>query len=119
LGVDWIGGIPPNEPVILCGDMNAGPRSPVCRSLAAKLIDAQARARGFRPRATFISTLPVRRLDHIFVSNHFEVEGVLLPRSPTAVKASDHLPVCADLWLVGAAALRRRAGQLAPLPRRG
>jgi endonuclease/exonuclease/phosphatase family metal-dependent hydrolase len=108
LGVDWIGGLAPYDPVVLCGDMNAGPRSPVCRALASKLIDAQVRSKHYRPRATFLSTIPVRRLDHIFVSPHFEVQGVMLPRSPTAVMASDHLPVCVDLRLVGAAAIVRR-----------
>jgi endonuclease/exonuclease/phosphatase family metal-dependent hydrolase len=97
MGGDWLGGIPANEPVVLCGDLNAGPKSPVCRSLAGKLVDAQLCAPNARPRATFISTMPVRRLDHIFVSRHFEVRGVLLPRTPTAELASDHLPVCAEL----------------------
>lgn len=108
LGVDWIGGVPPSEPVILCGDMNAGPKSPVCRALGQKLFDAQTGIKDFRPRATFISTLPVRRLDHIFISTHFEVRGVSVPRSPTAAIASDHLPVCADLWLASDTALRQR-----------
>jgi endonuclease/exonuclease/phosphatase family metal-dependent hydrolase len=99
LGDDWLGQIPATEPVILCGDMNAGPRSPVCRSLTRKLIDAQTQARNFRPRATFISTMPVRRLDHIFVSAHFTIAGVTQPRTPTAAVASDHLPVCAELIL--------------------
>jgi endonuclease/exonuclease/phosphatase family metal-dependent hydrolase len=97
LGEGWLAGIPAAEPVVLCGDLNAGPKSPVCRSFAGKLADAQASAPNFQPRATFISTMPIRRLDHIFVSRHFQVQGVTLPRTPTAELASDHLPVCAEL----------------------
>ncbi|MCC6491694.1 MAG: endonuclease/exonuclease/phosphatase family protein [Pirellulales bacterium] len=101
LGVDWLGGIPADEPVVLCGDMNAGPKSPVCRSLAGRLLDAQTCVKNFRPRATFISTLPLRRLDHVFVSRQFSIRSVTLPRHPTAEVASDHLPVCVELTLKG------------------
>jgi endonuclease/exonuclease/phosphatase family metal-dependent hydrolase len=99
LGDGWLGGIPDDQPVILCGDMNAGPKSPVCRSLSCRLHDAQVRAPNFRPRATFISTMPLRRLDHIYVSEHFTIKSVMQPRTPTAAVASDHLPVCAELVL--------------------
>jgi hypothetical protein len=92
-----------DEPKFSCtalgGDMNAGPKSPVCRSLTCRLVDAQTRAPNFKPRATFISTMPVRRLDHIFVSEHFTIRSVMQPRTPTAAVASDHLPVCAELTL--------------------
>jgi endonuclease/exonuclease/phosphatase family metal-dependent hydrolase len=104
LGPNWLGRINADEPVILCGDLNAGPKSPVCRSLTRSLVDAQTRVPNFRPRATFISTMPVRRLDHIFVSSHFTIRGVSQPRTPTAAVASDHLPVCAELSLTAQAA---------------
>ncbi|MBA3483506.1 MAG: endonuclease/exonuclease/phosphatase family protein [Pirellulales bacterium] len=104
LGPNWLGRIAADEPVILCGDLNAGPKSPVCRALTRTLIDAQTRVPKFRPRATFISTMPVRRLDHIFVSSHFTISGVSQPRTPTAAVASDHLPVCAELSLAAHAA---------------
>jgi endonuclease/exonuclease/phosphatase family metal-dependent hydrolase len=99
LGDAWLASIPADQPIILCGDMNAGPKSPVCRSLTCRLIDAQTRAPHFKPRATFISTMPVRRLDHIFVSEHFHIKNVTQPRTPTAKIASDHLPVCAELTI--------------------
>ena len=107
LGPDWIGGIPAEEPVILCGDLNAGPKSPVCRSFGQRLRDAQTSVKNHRPRATFFSTLPLRRLDHIFVSPHFHVDNIVLPRTPAAKMASDHLPVGAELTLVAAAEPRR------------
>jgi endonuclease/exonuclease/phosphatase family metal-dependent hydrolase len=97
LGEDWLGRISADEPIVLCGDMNAGPKSPVCRSLAGRLLDAQTCVPNFRPQATFLSTMPIRRLDHIFVSEHFTIRDIVLPRSPTAQVASDHLPVCAEL----------------------
>jgi endonuclease/exonuclease/phosphatase family metal-dependent hydrolase len=39
------------------------------------------------------------RIDHVFVSGHFKVEHVELTDTPTAVIASDHLPLCAELTL--------------------
>jgi len=107
LGSDWLGGIPDDQPVILCGDLNDGPKSQVYKALTGRLVDAQTHLANYRPRATFISTMPVRRLDHIFFSPHFTVENVLLPKSPTAKIASDHLPVCAELHLAATAPLRR------------
>jgi endonuclease/exonuclease/phosphatase family metal-dependent hydrolase len=42
---------------------------------------------------------PFMRIDHIFVSPHFAVDRIELPDTPTAVIASDHLPLCAELTL--------------------
>jgi endonuclease/exonuclease/phosphatase family metal-dependent hydrolase len=99
LGSDWLGNIPNDEPVILCGDFNSGPRSPVFRRLSGRFRDVQQAASCHTPRATFISAKPLMRIDHVFVSHHFKVERVELPDSPTAVIASDHLPLCAELSL--------------------
>lgn len=99
LGKDWIGGIPEDEPVILCGDFNSGPRSKVFRKLAGVLRDSQTLAVAHEPVATFPSLSPFLRLDHVFTSAHFTVEGVERPHTPTAVAASDHLPLCVELTL--------------------
>lgn len=99
LGDDWLGQIPAAEPIIVCGDLNTGPKSPVCQSLGKRLVDVACRAPNYKPRATFISTMPLRRLDYIFASEHFEVASIRQPRTPTARLASDHLPVCAELHL--------------------
>lgn len=99
LGPSWLGAIPRNEPVILCGDLNAGPKSPVFRQLQDRLNDCQGTCDGAVAKATFSSVNPILRLDHIFVSNHFRVQSVEVPRSPTAVVASDHLPVCVELGI--------------------
>ena len=99
LGKSWLGNIPPNEPVILCGDFNSGPRSKPYRKLQTRLRDVQHAAEYHKPRATFVSIKPFMRIDHIFVSPHFAVESIELPDTPTAVIASDHLPLCVELTL--------------------
>lgn len=97
LGNDWLGSVLENEPVVLCGDLNAGPKSRVLRRFSRSLFDVQSGLSNHRPRATFASVLPVRRIDHILASEHFRVTGIIRPNSPTAKVASDHLPVCAAL----------------------
>ncbi|MFP4358655.1 MAG: endonuclease/exonuclease/phosphatase family protein [Puniceicoccaceae bacterium] len=99
LGERWLGGIPEDEPVVLCGDFNSRPGSRVYRNLAGRLADVWTRAGEARGRGGFPSVLPVLRIDHIFLSDHFEVRHVEIPRTATAVVASDHLPLCADLRL--------------------
>lgn len=99
LGRDWLGEIPESEPMILCGDFNSGPRSAVFRRLLQRFRDVQLAAGNHKPRSTFTSLKPFMRIDHIFVSSHFTVERVELPDTPTAVIASDHLPLCVELTL--------------------
>lgn len=95
-GPAWIGSIPEDEPVVLCGDFNAGPNSKIFQGMS-RLRDAQRAYGKAKPLATFSSINPLLRLDHIFISDHFEVKTVEVPRTPTAVVASDHLPVCMEL----------------------
>jgi endonuclease/exonuclease/phosphatase family metal-dependent hydrolase len=99
LGQGWLGGVGEDEPVILCGDFNTGPRSPVFTRLQSRLRDAQLSVNGHKPRATFSSVKPLLRIDHVFVSRHFSVEAIERPDTPTAVMASDHLPLCVELTL--------------------
>ncbi len=102
LGPDWIGGISPDEPVVLCGDFNALPGSLPYKLAAARLRDVQAAGPGFRPVATFSSVQPLVRLDHIFTSAHFERQTVSVVRSDLTRVASDHLPLVADLRVASA-----------------
>jgi endonuclease/exonuclease/phosphatase family metal-dependent hydrolase len=98
LGSQWLGSIPDHEPVVLCGDFNSGPRSEVFRRLRERLNDAQQSLTGVRkPRATFTASNPILRIDHVFMSDHFQVESVDLPETPNARIASDHLPVCVEI----------------------
>jgi endonuclease/exonuclease/phosphatase family metal-dependent hydrolase len=101
LGEPWIGSVPAGEPVILCGDLNTGPRSPVYRRLAGLLQDVQTSRRASRTLPTFSSRRPLFRLDHIFVSSHFHVRRVEVPRREPFATVSDHLPLVADLTLNG------------------
>ena len=95
----WLGSIGSDEPVVIAGDFNSGPRSKALRPLRDRYRDVQLVAPGHVPVPTFSSVCPVVRIDHVFVSEHFTVEGVDRPLSPVARIASDHLPLCAELTL--------------------
>jgi endonuclease/exonuclease/phosphatase family metal-dependent hydrolase len=97
LGSDWLAHPQCRAPVILCGDFNALPSSPVCRRLSGTLKDAQIQAQHHRPRATFSSRMPSMRIDHIFISPGLEVTGIEVPNSELARVASDHLPLLAEI----------------------
>jgi endonuclease/exonuclease/phosphatase family metal-dependent hydrolase len=98
-GEQWVGRVPSDRPVVLCGDFNAGPASSAYKRIVASLRDVQAASPGHRPRPTFPSPLPLRRLDHVFVNGLLSVREVAVPRTSMAVVASDHLPLWADLTL--------------------
>ncbi|MFN2308882.1 MAG: endonuclease/exonuclease/phosphatase family protein [Gammaproteobacteria bacterium] len=99
LGCDWLEHEQCRGPVIVCGDFNARPSSPVCRRLGARLRDVQTTARQHRPRGTFSSRFPGVRIDHIFISPGLEVQCIEVPDSELARVASDHLPLVAEIRL--------------------
>jgi endonuclease/exonuclease/phosphatase family metal-dependent hydrolase len=86
--------------MILCGDFNAGPGSFVYKTLAKYLDDIQKvyKARRY-PRATFASWFPVRRIDHIFISQHLFPKVVRVPMDFESRMVSDHLPLYAEVVL--------------------
>jgi endonuclease/exonuclease/phosphatase family metal-dependent hydrolase len=95
----WLGlsTAPSNEPIILCGDLNAGPSSLVYQACSRRLKDVQYALSPSRPpQSTFHAKRPVFRIDHIFVSDHFTPTGADVVRNPQTVEASDHLPLSAD-----------------------
>ncbi len=100
LGPDWLGPIITSEPIILCGDFNLSPGSVPYGLAASKLSDVQAAREGHHPLSTFSSMHPFMRIDHIFVSSHFETERCFVPRNDLTRVASDHLPLLADLSFV-------------------
>ena len=101
LGKDWLMAVPEKEPVIFCGDLNAGPLSPVYRRLARYLIDAQKSApHSERLQPTFPSRRPFFRIDHIFTSKHFRTLNTIVPVNDDTRLSSDHLPLCADLQIL-------------------
>ena len=88
------------EPVILCGDLNAGPLSETYRKLSRDLIDVQKALENVRqPEPTFHSRSPIFRIDHIFISAHFTPLNVDVVRTWDTEMASDHLSLVAELAL--------------------
>ncbi len=85
------------EPVVLCGDFNAWPRSSVCNLIRQKLRDVQIEMEGHSPRATWFSHLPMGRIDHVFVSPNIGVVRVEVSKTDLDRKSSDHLPLIVDI----------------------
>lgn len=101
LGPDWLGSPECSGRVVFCGDLNAGPRSPLYRKLSERMVDVQCTRRDHRPEKTFFSRWPVRRIDHIFVGGPWKIGDVRVVRTALARTASDHLPLVADLRFSG------------------
>ena len=99
-GPKWLGSADIGEdPVILCGDLNAPAGSAPLKMIGRKLDDAQSVMEGHIPLATWFSGLPFRRIDHVLISENFEVVGVHVPRTRLERCVSDHLPIITDLRL--------------------
>jgi endonuclease/exonuclease/phosphatase family metal-dependent hydrolase len=101
LGPEWIGGVIDREPVILCGDFNFFPGSVPYRLATAQLRDIQMGG-DHSPVNTFSSLQPILRIDHMFVSAHFERDAVVAVRNDLTRVASDHLPLLADIRVAAA-----------------
>ncbi len=84
------------QPRILCGDFNATTASRVYKLFMESLHDARSQSLSTAGR-TWPSFLPVFRYDHIFVCPRILVREVRVPKTPLTVRASDHLPVVADV----------------------
>lgn len=102
LGPKWLGHPACTDPMILCGDLNAGPASDVHKRLSTRLADIQLAAVNHRPRRTFPGRLPAVRIDHIFIGPGLAADRVTIPDSRLARVASDHLPLIADVRLLSA-----------------
>ena len=96
LGDAWLEHRLARPHLIVCGDLNALPCSAVYRALNSRLRDVQCLHDG-RRRATWPSRWPIARIDHIFVSAGLGVSNCTVLRSPLARRASDHLPLIAEL----------------------
>ena len=100
LGNDWLAGAPSDSAIIFCGDLNAGPFSPVYLRLSRLLSDVQKGLQdSARPKATFPARRPLLRIDHMFVSSNLKVLNLKVPKTTESRLASDHLPIVADLEL--------------------
>ncbi len=93
LGSEWLGHPECGSHAILCGDLNASPRSAVYGRVRHVLQDAQIAGGRRRPNRTWCSSLPLTCLDYVFVSQSIEVVEARVVNSGLARVASDHLPV--------------------------
>jgi len=85
-------GLDPRAPVVLAGDFND-----LWGTLGRKLLEP-AGFRGLkRPIRTFPAYAPLRALDSIYVRGDIEFVRVFRPALPISKRASDHLPLIADL----------------------
>jgi endonuclease/exonuclease/phosphatase family metal-dependent hydrolase len=80
-------------PVIAAGDLNEGPGGGAWRTVEDGLVSSAA------GRFTFPATLPARLIDGLFVTPDITIEKYEVVESDLARRASDHLPVVADLTL--------------------
>ena len=105
---DFLGGIPADRPALFLGDLNLAPGGKLYRRLVSRwsgvnghraFRDVQAHAPDHVAIKTFPSFMPVRQLDHIFVTPQFKIRKVHSPANLLTRRASDHLPLVADLDL--------------------
>jgi endonuclease/exonuclease/phosphatase family metal-dependent hydrolase len=90
-------------PKIVLGDFNEWPPGLASRLLRARLNSVDLRTH-LRRRRTYPGLAPIVHLDHIYFDDPLEIDALALHRSRTALVASDHLPLVADLrWEVAAA----------------
>jgi endonuclease/exonuclease/phosphatase family metal-dependent hydrolase len=97
--------LPPNVPLILCGDLNAPPEAPLLRRLTAGgFVDALAAANPEANGATMPSQEPEARLDYVLLREGCpvgvrSVEVIGDEPDGDGFYGSDHLGVRADLFL--------------------
>ncbi len=102
LGADWLGDPACRAPTVLLGDFNATSWTRAYHRLTRRLTDARriaGRNEGRRGGASFPSRFPLLRLDRVFVGEGLTVERLAVVDGPLPRRASDHLPVFADIRL--------------------
>jgi endonuclease/exonuclease/phosphatase family metal-dependent hydrolase len=99
-GPRWLGFETRTRPTILVGDLNATRGTNAYRMLTTELADATTLISRRRRAATFPSTSPVLRIDHVLVSAEIRVIDARVPATPQARIASDHRPLVVDfeIW---------------------
>jgi endonuclease/exonuclease/phosphatase family metal-dependent hydrolase len=85
-------------PVLIGGDFNETPDRRAVRFLGERFWDAWLLG-GELAGETFPSTDPTARIDYLFVSEAVGVERITVPPGGDVRRASDHLPVVAELKL--------------------
>jgi endonuclease/exonuclease/phosphatase family metal-dependent hydrolase len=94
---EWLQHPECRPPVILCGDFNLLPSSPLHKRLKDTLNDKQEDLGFGHTEWTFPSHYPMVRFDHLFVSPDLVVEAVQIPQTKLTQVASDHLPLVVQL----------------------
>jgi endonuclease/exonuclease/phosphatase family metal-dependent hydrolase len=87
-------------PRLIMGDFNEWTRGMVT-DMMHRLGDSVDVKVHLRRRRTYPGVLPLLHLDHIYYRGNIEVASVEQPRSRTALVASDHLPLVAELLVRG------------------
>jgi len=100
LSEEWLQHPDCQGPVIVCGDLNALPKSTSYRKISRKLYDSQVGLAGHRPRSTWCGRYPLGRIDYVFVNDSFHVHSITVPRTDLDKTASDHLPLITELNLI-------------------
>ncbi len=100
LGDNWLNHPACKGPVVLAGDFNTTAYSKECSLIQNRLIDTQIKMNNHKPKATWLSFCPLRRIDHVYVSQDFEVLNVEVIGTQLEKIASDHLPLSVDILLM-------------------
>ena len=96
LGPEWLGDAQCQNPIIFCGDFNAFTSSKVYREITRQFHDAQV---VYGQPVFGLTWMSLVRLDYIFITPGIQVQQLFVPRTTLTRKASDHLPLIADLAL--------------------
>lgn len=94
---EWLGGGPPDIPLIVLGDFNSLPGSRPYRAFTQHLRDVRRLVHPIRLFSTYPTALPMLAVDHIFVNLRLRPLRLNVHRSPLARVASDHYPLIAEL----------------------
>jgi endonuclease/exonuclease/phosphatase family metal-dependent hydrolase len=87
-------------PRLMLGDFNEWTRGLVTRSLNQEMESADLHHYLHR-RRTYPGFIPLMHLDHIYHDPELRIESLRLHRSTTALVASDHLPLVAEIAMNG------------------
>ncbi len=102
LSTDVLGNKELGKNVILCGDFNTTPGSKFYRLLMSHFKEPSfPKNSGRLAHNTWISTWPIRRLDHILMKGSLEGKMIALPRTRLECRGSDHLPIAVDFEFKG------------------
>jgi endonuclease/exonuclease/phosphatase family metal-dependent hydrolase len=85
-------------PRVIMGDFNEWTRGLVTEMMnrISESVDVRLH---LQRRRTYPGVLPLLNLDHIYCRGNIEIVSVEQPRTPTALVASDHLPLVADVLI--------------------